>query len=61
MRKILIVDDNVMNRMLLKNTLGGEYDVIEAKDGKEALALVRENYKTLSAVLLDIVMPGMTG
>ena len=51
MRKILIVDDNAMNRMLLKNTLSGDYDVIEAQNGSEALSLIRKHYKSLSAVL----------
>lgn len=57
----MIVDDNAMNRMLLKNTLKDDYDVLEAQSGSEALALMRKHCKLLSAVLLDIVMPEMSG
>lgn len=61
MRKILIVDDNEMNRRILKKMLGEEYDVIEAENGKEALEILRRKYKMISAVLLDIIMPVMDG
>ena len=60
-RKILIVDDNAINREVLKNTLSRDYDVLEAKDGKEAFTLIGRNYKLLSAILTDIVMPEMDG
>lgn len=60
-RKILIVDDAAINRQLLINVLHKDYDVIEAKNGKEALSLMHRYYKMLSAVLLDIEMPEMNG
>lgn len=61
LRKILIVEDNNTNRMMLKMALSDSYDIMEASDGKEALELLHRFHKSLSAVLLDIVMPVMDG
>ncbi len=60
-RTILIVDDNALNRELLKGTMGGDYDILEAADGQAALELIRSRGASLSAVLLDIKMPVMDG
>ena len=38
--KILIVDDDAMNRAVLSDLLCDEYDIIEAKDGEEALLIL---------------------
>lgn len=61
MKKILIVDDNKINRSILCKILSGTYEVLEAENGKEALDLLRKDYGSISAVLLDIVMPVMDG
>jgi two-component system, cell cycle sensor histidine kinase and response regulator CckA len=37
------------------------YQVIKASDGPEALAIFAKRYKDISAVLLDMMMPGMDG
>lgn len=58
--KVLIVDDAVMNRELLKEMLQDEYDVLEAEDGKAALQTI-EREKGIHAILLDLVMPVMDG
>lgn len=59
--KILIVDDSAAMRMMITASLqGSEFEVAgAAKDGQQALQL----YKDISPdlVLLDIVMPGMSG
>jgi PAS domain S-box-containing protein len=57
---ILVVDDNVMNRLLLQRFLALENCTVEvAQNGREALALLdREEY---SLVLMDIHMPEMDG
>ena len=60
-RKILIADDNELNRAALKSILAKEYDVLEATDGKEALFLMHQHHRLLSAVLLDIAMPVLDG
>lgn len=40
--------------------IGNQYQILEAKDGKNALEMVKE-YKSIDLVLLDIVMPNMDG
>lgn len=58
---ILVVDDSEMNCLILKEILTGEFDIIEAHDGIEALEQLHKNAEKLSLVLLDIVMPRMDG
>ena len=60
-RRILIADDEMLNRELLGAMLEKEYELLFACDGAEALSMIRENKDTLSLVLLDILMPVMTG
>lgn len=58
---LLIADDAEMNRMILREMLGDEYEVIEAENGLEAVKLLQEHGKEISLVLLDIIMPVMSG
>jgi len=60
-RNILIVDDEEINRLILGNIMGSQYQITYARNGAEALKYVQENYKNLSAVLLDLNMPEMDG
>lgn len=58
---ILIVDDEPVNRQVLVNQLSlAEYTVAEARNGPEALSLVEEGLP-VDLVLLDIMMPVMSG
>jgi two-component system chemotaxis response regulator CheY len=59
--KVLIVDDSAAMRMLISASLqDSEFDVVAAaKDGQEALQYFKDTAPDL--VLLDIVMPGMSG
>ncbi len=57
--KILIVDDEPINRKLLGRLLEKTYNITEAADGFEALELVRNHHFDL--ILLDIMMPRMNG
>ena len=60
MVRILIADDSPPMRTLLRVTLhGGDHDVVEAKDGDEALALLAEHRP--SVAVLDVTMPGRSG
>lgn len=60
MTKILAVDDSASMRQMVAFTLkGGGYEVIEACDGVEALALAKEHICDL--VLADVNMPNMDG
>ena len=58
---LLIVDDDAINRAILANIFESEYRILEAEDGLSGLQAVRENADSLSAVLLDIVMPRLNG
>ena len=60
-QKILIADDSEMNRAILANMLGDEFEIIEVKDGVEAIAVLKQYGTELSLLLLDIVMPNMDG
>lgn len=58
--RILIVDDHATNRLLLKRQLIAiGYEVMEAKDGIEALNLINSN--TCDLMITDINMPLMDG
>lgn len=57
---ILIVDDEPINRQVLKNHLSSpRYQVLESSGGEDAL-VVLQNHK-VDLVLLDIMMPRMSG
>ena len=59
--KILIADDSEMNRAILADMLGDEYDIVEAENGVEAVSVIGSQGTELSLILLDIVMPEMDG
>lgn len=59
--KILIADDSEMNRMILTDILGDEYEILEAEDGVQAVTILQKMGAEISLVLLDIVMPRMDG
>lgn len=58
---VLIVDDSDMNRAILNEMLKDEYCILEADNGRTALDMVDRYGDELSLVLLDIVMPGISG
>jgi diguanylate cyclase (GGDEF)-like protein len=58
---ILVVDDQEINRDVLTVILGDEYEILYASNGQEALDVMRANTEELSIVLLDLMMPVMTG
>ncbi|MFH1624600.1 MAG: response regulator, partial [Pseudomonadota bacterium] len=58
--KILVVDDNPQNVVMLTKYLNIEgYDVVPAYNGEEALKKVKSDEPDL--ILLDIMMPGVNG
>ena len=58
--RVLVVDDERLNRTILRAALGKEgHVVVEAADGREALDRLAEG--GIDVVLLDIVMPVMDG
>lgn len=58
---ILITDDYEMNREILKDMLGDDYNILGAADGTEAVEILEKYGDKISLVLLDIVMPKMDG
>jgi CheY-like chemotaxis protein len=60
MIKVLITEDNPVNRELLRELLEGRgYEVEEACDGEEALAMIERGHPNV--VLLDLGMPKLDG
>lgn len=60
MGKIVIADDNPVSRELIREILGaGNYEVVEACNGRQALEKIEEMRPDL--VLLDIQMPELDG
>jgi putative two-component system response regulator len=57
--QILVVDDEASNLQLLRHILQDQYRLLFAKDGPRALELARIEKPQL--ILLDVMMPGMTG
>lgn len=59
--RILIVDDEEVNRAILANIFEEQYEVLEAANGAEAVELIEDNYTRLKVVFLDLMMPVMDG
>lgn len=58
---ILIVDDEELNRELLKEIFRSSYEIRTASDGKEALVLYEKYKEDIAAILLDLIMPDIDG
>lgn len=58
---ILIVEDNRVNRAVLKKILSDDYHICEAENGAAALEILQERPSEISVVLLDLLMPVMDG
>ena len=58
---ILIVDDDEINRAILEEIFSPDYAIAQAADGREGLAAIRAGEDSLCAVLLDVVMPELSG
>ncbi|GBD99251.1 sensor histidine kinase TmoS [bacterium BMS3Abin07] len=59
MQKILFIDDDPEIRLLIKSALKDFGEVLVAETGEEGIALARE--KRPSLVLIDIMLPGLSG
>ena len=58
-QKILIADDELYIRLLVKDILEPEFTVLEASNGEEAVIIARNEQPDL--VLMDILMPKLDG
>ena len=60
-KTILIVDDALTNRVLLKRYLEDDYNIIEAENGQRAIDIINEQQLNISLILLDLIMPEKSG
>ncbi|MBA7559639.1 Alkaline phosphatase synthesis transcriptional regulatory protein PhoP [subsurface metagenome] len=58
-QKILVADDELYIRLLVKDILKPEFTVLEASNGEEAVSITRTEQPDL--VLMDILMPKLDG
>lgn len=58
---IMVVDDVQLMREIIKNAIGYEYQYLEAKNGMEALQLLKKNFLKVSLIITDVCMPQMDG
>lgn len=56
-QRVLIVDDEEVNRVILNGMFRDEYETMEAENGQIAVELLEEFHDSLVLVLLDIMMP----
>ena len=64
MKKILIIDDSLMDRKLLSSLLkkfGIENEVMQAGDGEEGLKVLIDNVENIALIFLDWQMPKLNG
>ncbi|BFM21061.1 response regulator [Gilvimarinus japonicus] len=57
--RILVVDDESTNLKVIQTVLADEYRLAFAKSGQAALEVIQQNPPNL--ILLDVMMPGMSG
>ena len=60
-RSVLLVEDEPINQEMMKAILGDVYDVVVAGSGEEAMRVLCAAHETLSIVLLDLNLPGVSG
>jgi signal transduction histidine kinase/CheY-like chemotaxis protein len=59
---ILVVDDEPINQQVIKNHLQGDaFELVQAMNGEEALQILESSGRRFDLVLLDVMMPRMSG
>ncbi len=59
--RLLIVDDEMLNRELLRRVLHRKYDIEEAEDAAQAFSVLERCDGNVDLVLCDQLMPGRSG
>ena len=59
--KLLVVEDDEINRFLLASIFEDEYQVLEAANGEEALNLLKTHYDDVAVIITDLDMPVCDG
>lgn len=60
-RTLLAVDDAEINRKILSKLFSNDFEILEARDGKEALDVINEHDGNIDIIVLDIIMPEYDG
>lgn len=60
-RRILVVEDEIVNQIMLTRYLEGSYEVLTAADGTQAMEEIHTQYDTISLILLDLNLPDIHG
>ncbi len=60
-KKLMIVDDSEIDRVILKTILEDDFDIVEAENGYVAIEILSSKRHTLDGILLDISMPLLSG
>ena len=58
---LLIVDDDEVNRVILREIFQDAYQIEEAENGEEGLQFIQDKKERICGILLDVVMPVMNG
>lgn len=58
---MLVIDDDGISRKLMHSAFSSDYAVIETESGSKGLEVIRKYSRRIDIVVLDIVMPGMSG
>lgn len=58
---MLVVDDNKLNREILSSIFSDTFSILKAESGQEALEVLKKNAGKVDIVLLDLIMPGLSG
>lgn len=59
--RLLIVDDEMLNRELLRRVLHRDYDIEEAEDAAQAISVLERLDGDVRLILCDQLMPGRSG
>lgn len=58
---LLVIEDDELNREVLKSVFEDDYDILEAENGLKGIEILEQNSDRICAVLLDLMMPVMDG
>jgi len=60
-RILFVEDEDIVRRPAAKLLRARGYEVIEARDGEEALEIAKEHAGQIDLLISDVIMPGMDG
>lgn len=60
-KTVLVADDEDLIRELLADALSGDFNILSARNGEEALNLYEQHQNEIALVITDLIMPKMRG